>query len=101
MSQNKDARSSGGEEQQIKLEGLSSGARSALHNAVCNVPADVSIKTDVTLGRVDEDALDDLLKSISEYEQEMSEYSAHDKAQSADRLYRLLEKEARRVGLFD
>lgn len=79
--------------EEITIEGISTDARRALIQAVHDAGHDISVQTDVTLGRLSEERVEHLLAALHEYEQESSRSGSHEQAQAADRLYRQIDRQ--------
>jgi len=84
-----------GDEESITIEGISSDARLALSQAVHEAGHDISLKVDVTVGRLSEERVGDLLDALEDYQRESSSSGAHDQAQAADRLYEQIARQYR------
>jgi len=78
---------------EITIEGVSSSARNGLLLALGDVKADISAKTDVTIGNLTEERAETLLDALLEVEDELSGYGSYDEAQAVDRLRSEFERE--------
>ena len=85
--------------EEITIEGISSDADATISQAVYNGEHDFTLKTDVTIGGLTEDNVWDLLEEIYNYEEEMSEMGAYDKAEAADRIGKEIRNQAMKEGV--